>query len=106
MAHPEYSYWTNKKLQLNKINVDNYHCAYSTENDDWYRVLIHEMHSNSHTTVFKIDYGELIYISIQSLQPLQEWMFDVPRLAIHCSLANLIKLINGWSSNIIDIFRS
>ncbi|CAF0932785.1 unnamed protein product [Rotaria sp. Silwood1] len=120
-----YSYWTNKKLrefrqdakqayenslkqplELNKINVGYYYCAYSTENDEWYRVLIHKMHSNGHATVFKIDYGELIDISIQSLKPLQEWMFDVPRLAIHCSLANLITPINGWPSNVIDIFRS
>ncbi len=32
--------------------------------------------------------------------------FEVPRLAFHCSLANLIKPINGWSSEVIDQFRS
>jgi hypothetical protein len=33
-------------------------------------------------------------------------MFELPRLAIQCSLANLIKPINGWSSEVIDLFRS
>jgi hypothetical protein len=33
-------------------------------------------------------------------------MFEIPCLAFHCSLANLIKPINGRSSEIIDPFRS
>lgn len=33
-------------------------------------------------------------------------MFEVPRLAIHCSLADLVKPINGWSSEVISQFGS
>lgn len=86
--------------------------------------MIRQLDSNGLATVFKIDYGDVQYVPVQFLRPLQvenlrneiirsseetsfqERFLKLPRLAFHCSLANLIKPIDGWSEEIIDDFRS
>ncbi|CAF4535045.1 unnamed protein product [Rotaria sp. Silwood2] len=88
-----------------EFNIGDY-CAYQSENEVWYRGLIRERDSNGNAIVFKIDYGDVQHIPIRLLRPLEEWMFEVPRLAIHCSLADLVKPINDWSSEVISQFGS
>ncbi|CAF2101598.1 unnamed protein product [Rotaria magnacalcarata] len=88
-----------------EFNIGDY-CVYQSENEVWYRGLIRERDSNGNAIVFKIDYGDVQRIPIRLLRPLQKWAFEVPRLAIHCSLADLVKPINGWSSEVINQFGS
>ncbi|CAF3680449.1 unnamed protein product [Rotaria sp. Silwood1] len=82
------------------------YCAYQSENEVCYRGLIRERDSDGNAIVFKIDYGDVQRILVLLLRPLEEWMFEVQHLAIHCSLADLVKPINGWSSEVIGQFSS
>ncbi|CAF3581354.1 unnamed protein product [Rotaria sp. Silwood1] len=91
------SSWSNK-LQSEVVFV--------IENEVCYRGLIRERDSDGNAIVFKIDYGDVQRILVLLLRPLEEWMFEVQHLAIHCSLADLVKPINGWSSEVIGQFSS
>ncbi|CAF3635395.1 unnamed protein product [Rotaria sp. Silwood1] len=84
------------------------YCAYQSENEVCYRGLIRERDSDGNAIVFKIDYGDVQRILVRLLRPLEvkKWMFEVQHLAIHCSLADLVKPINGWSSEVIGQFSS
>ncbi|CAF4858871.1 unnamed protein product [Rotaria sp. Silwood1] len=97
---------TKNTLEINEtLNIGDY-CACPSESEDWYRGLIRQIDSNDNASVFKIDYGDVQYIPIKFLRPLHKRFIQLHRLAFHCSLVNLIKPLDGWSTKIIDEFRS
>ncbi len=60
-----------KPLGINEIlNVGDY-CACPSESEDWYRGLIRQLDPNGLAIVFKIDYGDIQWIPITYLRPLQ-----------------------------------
>ncbi|CAF1434332.1 unnamed protein product [Adineta ricciae] len=104
--YDEYSDSLTKPLKPDEmLNVGDY-CACPSESEDWYRGLIRQIDSNGHASVFKLDYGDVQCVPIQFLRPLHERYFVLNRLAFHCSLANLIKPIDGWPLDIVEEFRS
>jgi hypothetical protein len=47
------------------------YCACPSESEDWYRGLIRQLDPDGLATVFKLDYGDVQYIHLQFLRPLQ-----------------------------------
>ncbi|CAF3651175.1 unnamed protein product [Adineta steineri] len=102
----EYSQSFTESSGINEIpNVGDY-CACPSESEDWYRGLIRQIDHNNNAVVFKLDYGDVQCVPICFLRPLRKRFFHIHHLAFHCSLANLIRPVNGWSSDIIEEFRS
>ncbi|CAF1009511.1 unnamed protein product [Rotaria sordida] len=62
------------------------------------RDIVCQLDSNGFATIFRIDYGDV--------QRIRTWMFQIYRLAHHCTLSNIIRPINGWLSNVIDKFHA
>ncbi|CAF1303813.1 unnamed protein product [Rotaria sp. Silwood1] len=103
-----YSKESTTSAQLNEtFHVGDY-SACTINDKDWDRGVIRQLDSKGFATIFRIDYGDVQRIRVQFLRPfkINQWTFQTYRLAHHCTLSNIIKPINGWSSNVIDEFRA
>ncbi|CAM2704753.1 unnamed protein product [Rotaria socialis] len=97
---------TKQPLGINETFSIGDYCVCPSHSQDWYRGLIRHIDSNGTAAVFKIDYGDVQYTPTQFLQPLHKNFTVQPGLAFHCSLANLIKPLDGWPLDAIEEFCS
>ena len=111
------------RLQSAALRVDDY-CACPAEDEVWYRGLIRHINSEG-AWVYRIDYGDVRCMPLQYLRPLKvhrrlRWKSsdcislifsgtisaNIRRLVFNCSLANVIKPVQGWPENVIDEFKT
>ena len=80
---------------LGDCKVGSFCCVKFTEDQEWYRAVVTELLSDTQAEVLFIDYGNSEVVAISSIKKLSTELFEIPKLAIMCRLADTK---NDWSA--------